>query len=103
MLLFLFLRQSDKTPLDGCTAMRKITEECPGLKEPKRIRTREMRRYLATTTQVLVDYMEKVKIVVGSIKYMNTTKARWLLLTSQFTLHTSQFKVHRYYFIYNVI
>ena len=49
---FVKKRQSDKTPLDGCTAMRYITNECPGLQEPGRIRTREMRRYLATTTQV---------------------------------------------------
>lgn len=38
--------------MDGCTAMRMVTNECPGLQEPGRIRTREMRRYLATTAQV---------------------------------------------------
>ncbi|XP_052261565.1 uncharacterized protein LOC127865682 [Dreissena polymorpha] len=50
---FLFSRQSDNTPLDGCTAMRTITKACPGLQQPGLIRTREMRRYLATTAQIL--------------------------------------------------
>ncbi|XP_060552738.1 uncharacterized protein LOC132714024 [Ruditapes philippinarum] len=46
---FLFCRKSERTPLDGCEAMRDVTKACPGLKHPERIRTRELRKYLATT------------------------------------------------------
>lgn len=48
---FVFARTSG-TPQDGCTAMRQITMDCPGLSNPSLIRTRLLRKYLATTTQV---------------------------------------------------
>jgi hypothetical protein len=40
------------TPQDGCTAMREVAKACPGLSNPNLIRTRLLRRYLATSTQV---------------------------------------------------
>ncbi|KAJ8302560.1 hypothetical protein KUTeg_018956 [Tegillarca granosa] len=41
------------SPLDGCEAMRDITTNCPGLIKPELIRTRLLRKYLATTCQIL--------------------------------------------------
>jgi hypothetical protein len=49
---FLFARRSDITPLDGCEAMRTITNLCPKLEKPETIRSTKLRKYLATTTQV---------------------------------------------------
>ena len=39
--------------LDGCRAMREVTFRCPGLECPELIRTRLLRKYLATTIQLL--------------------------------------------------
>ncbi|XP_060570745.1 uncharacterized protein LOC132729023 [Ruditapes philippinarum] len=41
------------TPQDGCTAMREVAKACPGLSNPNLIRTRLLRRYLATSTQIM--------------------------------------------------
>ena len=49
---YLFARLSGSA-MDGCKAMRDITERCPGLEHPKLIRTRLLRKYLATTIQLL--------------------------------------------------
>lgn len=48
---YLFSNSCD-SPLDGCTAMRTITESCPGLNKAHLIRSRLLRKYLATTSQV---------------------------------------------------
>ena len=50
--VYLFGRTST-SPQDGCTAMRMVTEACTGLGDKTLIRTRLLRKYLATTTQVL--------------------------------------------------
>ena len=49
---YLFPRQTSLGPIDGCGAMRDITNACPKLKNPKAIRTRGLRKYLATTLQI---------------------------------------------------
>ena len=49
---FLF-SNSEKGPIDGCKAMRNMSDACPNLKKPHVIRSRLLRRYLATTAQVL--------------------------------------------------
>ena len=49
---FLF-GNSEKGPIDGCQAMRDMSDACPNLKKPHVIRSRLLRRYLATTAQVL--------------------------------------------------
>lgn len=48
---YMFSRTTD-SPLDGCKAVRDVTNACPGLQCPKSIRTRLLRKYLATTLQV---------------------------------------------------
>jgi hypothetical protein len=48
---YVFGRTSN-LPLDGCTAIREITSDCPGLANPNLIRSRTIRKYLATSTQV---------------------------------------------------
>lgn len=50
---YLFARKLSKSPLDGCTAMRVVTASCPSLKNPLSIRSTKLRRYLATTAQVI--------------------------------------------------
>jgi len=49
---FVFARQNTTSPISGCEAMRKVTDECPGLVDPGSIRTRQLRKYFATTLQV---------------------------------------------------
>ena len=49
---YLFTRPSGSV-LDGCQAMREVTSRCPGLECPELIRTRLLRKYLATTIQLL--------------------------------------------------
>ena len=49
---FLFARKTATTPLDGCEAMRVVTERCPSLQHPSSIRSTTLRTYLATTAQV---------------------------------------------------
>ena len=49
---YLFARISKTTPLDGCTAVREITAMCPGLDNPQTIRSRLLRKYMATNLQV---------------------------------------------------
>lgn len=49
--LFLY-RRSQNTPIDGCEAMREVTNKCPGLTKPTSIRSRSLRKYLATVSQV---------------------------------------------------
>ena len=50
---FLFSRPNSLGPIDGCTAMREITNLCEQLKEPNLIRSRLLRKYMATTIQIL--------------------------------------------------
>lgn len=49
--IYVFARTT-QSPLDGCEAMRDVTTNCPGLIKPELIRTRLLRKYLATTCQV---------------------------------------------------
>ena len=48
---YVFARNSEK-PMDGCQIIRELTAECPGLKYPALIRSRQLRKYIATTTQI---------------------------------------------------
>lgn len=50
---YLFGRTTS-TPQDGCEAIREVTLQCDGLLNPSLIRTRKLRKYLATTTQVFL-------------------------------------------------
>ncbi|XP_060563893.1 uncharacterized protein LOC132723231 [Ruditapes philippinarum] len=43
--------------------MRSVTSKCPGLKKPKLIRTRLLRKYLATTSQILDMTSAELKLV----------------------------------------
>ena len=49
---YLFTRPNGYV-LDGCRAMKEITSRCPGLECPELIRTRLLRKYLATKIQPL--------------------------------------------------
>ena len=52
---YVFARKGlSQTPIDGCKAMRDVTEGCPGLQLPKAIRSTKLRKYLATTLQVSI-------------------------------------------------
>ncbi|XP_053388365.1 uncharacterized protein LOC123554731, partial [Mercenaria mercenaria] len=60
--LFLFGNTSIAT-LDGCEAMRICTSACPGHVRPDLIRTRLLRRYMATTCQVMDMSGDELKLV----------------------------------------
>ncbi|XP_078312171.1 uncharacterized protein LOC111134313 isoform X1 [Crassostrea virginica] len=59
---YVFSRSTD-LPLDGCLAMRQITTDCPGLSSPDLIRTRLIRKYLATSTQIMDMSGEELKLI----------------------------------------
>ena len=64
---FLFSRVESDTPLDGCEAMRVMSELCEGLEKPGLIRTRLLRKHLATTVQVLYMREDELKIVADHL------------------------------------
>ena len=64
---FLFARVGSDNPLDGCEAMRVMTELCEGLEKPGLIRTRLLRKHLATTVQVLDMKQEELKMMADHL------------------------------------
>ena len=60
---YLFSRQNSLSPIDGCTAMRETTALCKEIKEPDLIRSRLLRRYMATTVQILDMSRDELSIV----------------------------------------
>lgn len=48
--------RANGSPIDGCGAMRYVAEACPNLKKPELIRTRLLRKYMATTSQVCISF-----------------------------------------------
>ena len=59
---YLFVKPSGSV-LDGCQAMRDVTQRCPGLERPELIRTRLLRKYLATTIQIMDMTGDELKMV----------------------------------------
>ena len=51
---YIFARENSDTPINGCEAMRACIDQCDGLSNPKSIRTRGLRKYMATTLQVYI-------------------------------------------------
>ncbi|GFS23505.1 hypothetical protein ElyMa_006978900 [Elysia marginata] len=49
----MFASRSEASRLDGCQAMQVVSDKCPGLENPDRVRTRLLRKHLATTVQIL--------------------------------------------------
>ena len=41
------------SPMLGCPVFRTFTEECPDLHRPELIRSRSLRKYIASTTQLM--------------------------------------------------
>ena len=68
---FLFARQGGSV-LDGCKAMRDMTSKCPGLECPHLIRTRLLRKYLATTIQLLDMTGDELKMVADHMGHSVT-------------------------------
>ena len=64
---FLFARVGSDTPLDGCEAMRVMSELCEGLEKPCLIRTRLLRKHLATTVQVLDMRQDELKMIADHL------------------------------------
>ena len=60
---YFFSRKNSLSPIDGCTAMREITALCKQIKEPDLIRSRLLRRYMATTIQILDMSRDELGIV----------------------------------------
>ena len=54
--LYIFDKPNTLAPMDGCGAMRSITDICPGLQYPERIRSNKIRQYLAVFARVSFDY-----------------------------------------------
>jgi hypothetical protein len=64
----IIIRPDGTTPRDGCAAMRRVTNECPGLKQPETIRSRLLRRYIGTNLQVIIYHyiiiMKMIMIII---------------------------------------
>lgn len=50
---YIFARFTDDSPLSGTSDFVDIVYTCPGLKYPERIKATELRRYIATISQVI--------------------------------------------------
>ncbi|XP_052230128.1 uncharacterized protein LOC127844152 isoform X2 [Dreissena polymorpha] len=59
---FLFSRCTD-SPQDGCEALRVVTSKCHNLAFPERVRTTKLRKYLATTTQIMDMRDDELKLI----------------------------------------
>ncbi|KAJ8315158.1 hypothetical protein KUTeg_007308 [Tegillarca granosa] len=75
--------RTTSTPQDGCTAMRMVSEACPGLSNPDLIRTRLLRKYMATTSQIMDMTADELKLVAD---HMGHSVA---IHTNVYTLQTS--------------
>ena len=53
--------------IDGCATMKELSEECPGLTKPQLIRSRLLRKYIATTTQLLDLNDSEMKLVADHL------------------------------------
>ncbi|XP_064630705.1 uncharacterized protein LOC135494501 [Lineus longissimus] len=51
------------SPTDGCEAIRVVTSKCPMLRNPASIRTRGLRKYMATTAQIIDMSANELKMV----------------------------------------
>lgn len=92
------LRKTDRTPLDGCEAMRIVTEICPRLTYPERIRSRKIRKYLATTCQVNVLQQNIFQnVIMNEVCYwINVVYVISLCLSGLLT-------IDRYLVVYNLL
>ena len=68
---YLFARPGGSA-IDGCRAMREVTSMCPGLEAPELIRTRLLRKYLATTIQLLDMNGEELQMVADHMGHSVT-------------------------------
>ena len=66
---YTFGRENETSPIDDCEAMRTVTKRCPNLKHEKRIRSTQLRRYLATTAQILDMKEIELKILADHLGY----------------------------------
>ena len=64
---YLFARVESDTPIDGCEAMRVMSEVYEGLEKPCLIRTRLLRKHLATTVQVLDMRQDELKMIADHL------------------------------------
>ena len=51
---FVFARLTADTPLSGNTELQEVAQSCPGLRHPERITSTNLRRYIATVSQVWI-------------------------------------------------
>lgn len=49
---YLFARLNANTPLSGVAALKEVSNKCPGLQKPDCITTTNLRKYVATVSQV---------------------------------------------------
>ena len=49
---YIFARLSAETPLSGHVELQEVAYECSSLQHPERIKSTNLRRYIATVTQV---------------------------------------------------
>jgi predicted transcriptional regulator len=50
---YLFSKKNSKFYVRGCDAMRKLSDNCPNLKHPKRLRSTMLRKHIATSVQIM--------------------------------------------------
>lgn len=59
---YIFARLNAETPIAGHTDLKEIVDSCPGLKEPTKISETNIRKYIATVSQVCFR-QEHLKVV----------------------------------------
>ena len=91
---YLFSRFTD-TPQDGCEAMRVVTAACKTLVNPECIRTTKLRKYLATTTQVIKIFFYGTHIHIHARTHTHPSLYdTWQTVLESFCLSFSPFDTH---------
>jgi len=70
---FVFARMSSDTPLCGHTELKQIAHSCSGIQFPERITSGNLRKYIATVSQVRI----LLFVTLGQCVYVHSCCCLW--------------------------
>jgi hypothetical protein len=84
---FIFARFSVNSPMSGNNELREVVQPCPSLKSPDRITSTNLRKYIATVSQVICRFLFSDYIHgYDRVSFQNRT-GTFMLLTPGRCLH----------------
>lgn len=54
---FIFARLTSDNPMSGNTEFKEVVQSCDGLQSPEKITSTNLRKYIATVSQVITEFM----------------------------------------------